>query len=612
MIKKYVFLVCFLVVSLFVKATPFVTIWNMAINGSGANQITFEIGTTDSVMYSWTDGVISDTGYIMGPVATITGIPANGYLILSIDSAHFNHFKINNGLDRLRLMGLYNWGSVHWASMEQAFKGCNNLQNIPSLEIPDLTGVSNLSEMFSGCYLIQAPINIEFWYVDNVTNMSGMFAHTHNFSADLLTWNISNVVDMSHMFDSSIAFNGNISTWNTSNVLDMSWMFAYSGFNKNIGNWDVSKVTDMSGMFYNVISFNSPLSNWNVSNVKNMNSMFSKAVYFNQPIGSWNTSKVIDMGSMFAGDSIYRTYFNQNIGNWDVHELINMSNMFKYAIFFNSQIGSWNTSNVIDMSSMFENANMFNQQLNNWNTVNVTNLNSMFAYTDSFNHSLNSWNIINVVNMGKMFENAKSFNQPLDNWNVNNVVEMNRMFYLANSFNQSLENWNLNSSNFLNGMLDSSSMDCSNYSSTLKGWANNPNMPNNLTLGSANINYGLNAVTDRNFLISKGWTINGDIANNYDCYPTSISTIESQNAISNFYPNPTSSNASIDIFSEKNEKANIEVYNTLGQMVFNDKIKLQYGKNIIQLNTQNFTNGIYSVSIKIGEKQIVKQLAVSQ
>jgi hypothetical protein len=59
---------------------------------------------------------------------------------------------------------------------------------------------------------------------------------------------------------------------------------------------------------------------------------------------------------------------------------------------------------------------------------------------------------------------------------------------------------------------------CTNYSSTLNGWANNINTPNGLSLGALGINYGTNAVSSRNYLLNtKGWTIYGDIANGLAC-----------------------------------------------------------------------------------------------
>jgi hypothetical protein len=95
---------------------------------------------------------------------------------------------------------------------------------------------------------------------------------------------------------------------------------------------------------------------------------------------------------------------------------------------------------------------------------------------------------------------------------------MQGMFWMASNFNQPIGNWNLTALINNQNMLDNCGMDCTNYSSTLIGWANNINTPNGLNLGASGINYGTNAVSSRNYLLNtKGWTINGDIANGLVC-----------------------------------------------------------------------------------------------
>jgi len=97
-------------------------------------------------------------------------------------------------------------------------------------------------------------------------------------------------------------------------------------------------------------------------------------------------------------------------------------------------------------------------------------------------------------------------------------LDMSGMFYNATSFNQNLAGWSLNPIVSMSDMFYNSGMDCIYYSSTLTGWSNNPNTPNNRTLGANGMQYGTNAVTARNNLISnKGWTINGDSPSGDDC-----------------------------------------------------------------------------------------------
>ena len=380
-------------------ATDFITRWNMNYSGGSLTELTFGVGTTGTVSYTWESIPAGTTGSgtFTGSTATITGIPLGAIIRLHIDATNFNRININNGLDRSRLVDVEQWGSVAWGSMETAFKGCNNL-NITSIDIPDLTLVNSMNSMFWGCVILNGPTNIN--------------------------------------------------------------------------NWNTSNVTDMYGVFRDANSFN-------------------------QAIGNWNTSYVTDM-----------------------------SLMFNFAANFNQAIGNWNTSNVTYMSHMFASASSFDQPIGNWNTSNVTNMGNMFAGASSFNQPIVYWNTGNVHDMGGMFYSATSFNQPIVYWNISNVSNMSGMFWHATSFNQTIGTWVLNPNVGLSNMLNYCGMDCSNYSATLYGWANNPLTPSGRSLGATNLHYGSSVQINRDFLINtKGWTITGDLLNVGFCCATQYDTI---------------------------------------------------------------------------------------
>lgn len=326
----------------------FITRWDLSYAGSSTNSITFGVVTTGTVNYTWETIPAGTTGggSFSGSAATITGLPINSVIRLKIDSSYFSYFKMNNGIDKNRLIDLENWGNISWVSMNSAFYGCSNL-NISATDMPNLNNVTDMELCFALCSQLNTPSNINSWNVSNVNKMGSMF------------------------WDATL-------------------------FNQPIGNWNVSNVTQMLNMFYNATSFN-------------------------QPIGNWNTS--------------------------------------------------------------------------------------------------------NVVYMYDMFFNATSFSQSIGNWNVSNVTSMIYMFYNATSFNQSLSNWNLNSSVNLSNLFNNSGMDCNNYSTTLNGWANNPNIPSGRSLGAGGLNYGTNAITSRNYLINtKGWTISGDSPSGQTCCSVTSST----------------------------------------------------------------------------------------
>ncbi|MBK7428002.1 MAG: DUF285 domain-containing protein [Saprospiraceae bacterium] len=235
-------------------------------------------------------------------------------------------------------------------------------------------------------------------------------------------------------------------------------------------------------------------------------------------VTQWGTVQWNSMETMFGGCENLSI-----IGSIGPPDLSNVSSM--YGMFFNcivlngpSNIGDWNTSNVRIMEQMFAAAPAFNQPIGNWNTSNVTTMYGMFYGALAFNQPISTWNTSNVTTLGLMFVNAESFNQSLESWNVSNVIDMNSMFQNAISYNQPLGNWILNPNVDVRIMLSQCGMDCTNYSNTLIGWAqNNPGVTGR-SLGASNMLYGNNAINDRNTLINlRGWTITGDSPNGTLC-----------------------------------------------------------------------------------------------
>ncbi len=430
-------------------AQDFITKW---ITFNGATQISFNAVTTGTVSYTWQTvppaSPASGSGSFTGPNVNIGGFPSGVEVRLSIQPQNFKRISNTQGFFAYSLVEVEQWGAVQWTSMENAFKDSPNLQ-ITATDIPILSSVTSMESMFENCNSLNSPFNINSWNTSTVTNMSKMFKSCFLFNQSLNQWNTSNVTNMSSMFESAQSFNLNIGNWNTSNVTNMSRMFANAySFNRNINSWNTANVINMSGMF-------------------KIDEFIGVTGSFNQPIGSWNTSSVQDMSEMFEANGA----FNQNIGNW-------------------------NTANVTSMASMFRGASSFNQNIGNWNTSSVTNMSQMFGKT------------INFQFVASSFNNGGS--NSIQNWNTANVINMSGMFEGASSFNQPLGNLILNPNVNLTKMLDSSGIDCPNYSQTLIAWNNNPNTPNNRILGVSLVEYGPQAVAAvNNLTVTKGWGFSG-------------------------------------------------------------------------------------------------------
>ncbi len=340
---------------------PFITTWKTD-NPGASNSTSVRISTLGggyNYEVDWNDDGVYDQTGITGTVTHDYGVA--GIYTIRLRGA-FPRMGFNAAGDRQKLINIAQWGDIAWTTMADAFWACPNLQ-ISATDVPNLSGVTNMSQMFRACTVLNGPANIGSWNTANVTSMSDMFYLAVAFNQPLNNWNTSNVNYMSGMFRDAHAFNQPLHNWNTANVLSMAYMFWDAhAFNQPIGNWNTANVTSMNGTFWNAYAFDQPIGNWDITSVTTMAGMFEGTLAFNQPLANWNTANVGNMGSMFYQAAA----FNQPIGNWNTANVGTMNNMFQQAAAFNQPIGNWNTANVVNMLNMFDQAAAFNQSLGNW------------------------------------------------------------------------------------------------------------------------------------------------------------------------------------------------------------------------------------------------------
>lgn len=265
------------------------------------------------------DGVFDEFG-VTGDATHDYGTP--GTYTVRIQGT-FPAFYAPKLSDNEKLLEVNQWGAVEWRTMAAAFYTAKNL-TVPATDTPDLSQVTELSEMF--------------YRADNLTG-------------DFSQWDVSNIVNMSNMFAGAGEFTSDLSNWDTHNVTEAWGMFnSATSFTSDLSNWDVSKVESMALMFNNARLFNSDLSNWNVSNVRSMESMFNWAFAFNGNISSWNVSNVTSMKNMFTN----ATSFNADISAWGVGNVTDMFEMFKDATLFDADISSWDITKVERLDDMLD------------------------------------------------------------------------------------------------------------------------------------------------------------------------------------------------------------------------------------------------------------------
>ncbi|MDN3691999.1 BspA family leucine-rich repeat surface protein [Chryseobacterium tructae] len=426
--KKNLLFILFIVFFQIIKAqNEFITVWKPSLPSSSStgipypsneNQIWFPGKGTDYNIY-WEEigypshnatlsnvssdyQIFIDFGHPLNPIPS----DATYRVKISNGSGSFNQIQfmssqivggnqpLNMIGDSYKIVNIEQWGNIAWASMQNAFHRCENL-DITATDIPDLSEVNDMSNMFYNCHHLIGNPTINNWDISNVTTLVGTF-------------------------NTCYLFNQPIGNWNTSNVTSMAAMFLMAQkFNQPIGNWNTSKVETTASMFFYAFEFNQPIGSWNMSRNLQMELMFVNALQFNQPIGNWNTSNVIDMHSMFQ----FATNFNQDISTWDTSKVKLMRYMFLMAEQFNGNISTWNVSSVKDMSNMFNGAKKFNQNISGWDVSSVTSMPYMFSDAKTFDQNLGNWKLNSLQIANNLLENTaiscQNYNNTLYGWSQN-------------------------------------------------------------------------------------------------------------------------------------------------------------------------------------------------
>ncbi|MBO6588040.1 MAG: BspA family leucine-rich repeat surface protein [Muricauda sp.] len=276
------------------------------------------IGLNGALSYDftvdWGDGTVEDVVLTNGEESFSHEYAEPDTYTVAIQG-DFPIIRMDNSSTPEKLVGIQQWGSIPWQSMELAFYGCTNLAEYTATDVPDLSNVGSMASMFRECTQFNGDIGN--WDISTVTDISRVFMNT-SFNQDISNWNTEEVITMQATFHST-PFNKDISTWNTKKVENMRSMFAATtNFNQDISNyWTTNAVTDMSYMFDAAEAFNQDMSGWVTSNVKYMSFMFRDATSFDQDLGSWNISSLQNAISMLDNSGMSPENLSSTFIGWN-------------------------------------------------------------------------------------------------------------------------------------------------------------------------------------------------------------------------------------------------------------------------------------------------------
>jgi surface protein len=541
--------------------SPYITVWKTDNPGTSAsNQITIP-GTGTNYIIEWEEvGNPSNRGDAVGNNSTTVTFPTSGTYRVYIRPGNgtFNRISFNNGGDRRKLLNIEQWGDIEWSSFEGAYASCQNL-SISATDIPSLSNVSSMLSAFFGCTSLTTIPNINNWDVSNVNFMSYMFAEASSFNSPIGNWNISNVDDMEYMLYEASSFNQNLGGWQFKPGVNTNFTFLFTGLdcinygnslkgwaanpnspnnitieiNAQYGTGAVGARNTLGGKGWLIFDdgldpacieldaafFATAYTTvWKTDNpgTSANNQIIIPATGSNYFIYWENESNPMINGNTTGSGSTTLTF--PAVGNYRV--FISPGNGTFNRISFNNGGDRRKILNIEQWGdiawSSFEGAYASCQNLTITatdipNLSNVSSMLSAFFGCTSLTTipNINNWDVSNVNFMSYMFAEASSFNSPIGNWNISNVDDMEYMLYEASSFNQNLGGWQFKPGVNTNFTFLFTGLDCINYGNSLKGWAANPNSPNNITI-EINAQYGTGAVGARNTLGGKGWLIFDD------------------------------------------------------------------------------------------------------
>lgn len=193
---------------------PFITVWKTDNQGiTEGNQIRI---TPDTANYTynysidWGDGT-SEMNLTTGDV--VHTYPSAGVYTVKINGV-FPYFEVHyddndygdsgtygNYSDKWKLIGVSQWGSMPWQSMNGSFNYCMNT-DFNATDIPDLSQTTSLEWTFVDT--TSKPGNIGEWNTSNIAVIDRTFAHLWMresiLDIDISDWNISSLENAEYMF----------------------------------------------------------------------------------------------------------------------------------------------------------------------------------------------------------------------------------------------------------------------------------------------------------------------------------------------------------------------------------------------------------------------------
>jgi len=396
---------------------------------------------------------------------TYSYIPTeDGELLVEAGPEGVSSIRMNGGSAEA-LLRVEQFGTVEWQTMENAFRGCTNLQFSAGIDTPDLSQVTNMSDMFKSCTSFNQELGM--WKLERCRELGldncGM--SVENYSKSLEGWAAQTNIER------GLQLNAEGLKYNASAKAARKQLREGKG-------WRIRGDADENDRPF--------ITRWKGEARKELRI----------PIYGNNYKLIIKRASdgsvLVTENGWYDTSYSY-IPTEDGELLVEAGPEGVSSIRMNG--GSAEALLRVEQFGTVQ-----------WQTM-------WYAFSGcknlQFAAGIDVPDLSKVTNMSGMFSRCISFNHPLNNWNVSKVTDMNCMFSDCTSFNQDLGMWKLERCQELG--LDNCGMSVENYSKSLVGWAAQTNIKRGLQLNAEGLKYNASGKAARKQLIEgKNWRIRDD------------------------------------------------------------------------------------------------------
>ena len=395
------------------------------------------------------------------------------------------------------LLCVEQFGTVKWESMENAFRGCTNLQFSAGIDTPDLSKVTDMSGMFAGCTAFNQPL-------DN--------------------WDVSKVTDMSFMFVNCTSFNQPLNNWDVSKVTNMNSMFSHcTSFNQELGMWKLERCQELGldncGM--SVENYSKSLVGWaSQTNINQNLQLNAGGLKYNASAKAARKQLIEGKNWRIRGDADEndRPFITRWKGEAGKRLEIPINGHGYRLIIKRASDGSVLKTDYSNYSYSYT-PTEDGELLVEAGPEGVSSI-RMQEYGQELGSCeallrVEQFGTVKWESMRYAFQGCTNlqFAAGIDAPDLSQVTDMEDMFSGCISFNQELGMWKLEKCEKLG--LDNCGMSVENYSKSLVGWASQTNINQNLQLNAGGLKYNASAKAARKQLIEgKNWRIRGDADEN--------------------------------------------------------------------------------------------------